>query len=88
MGRGKLVGWKPETSIFVGCWWLHSRDFRLDVDCHSAENCQVLQGRIMTFVNQIAEIIHGVVDEFHGVPPACVSITCCNTGAQVGLEVF
>lgn len=28
---------------------------------------QVLQGRIMTFVNQIAEIIHGVVDEFHGV---------------------
>eukprot|EP00434_Breviolum_minutum_P010322 symbB.v1.2.009108.t1/scaffold573.1/size222803/17 len=29
---------------------------------------EVLQGRIMTFVNQIAEIIHGVVDEFHGVP--------------------
>ncbi|CAK9011869.1 unnamed protein product [Durusdinium trenchii] len=28
---------------------------------------EVLQGRIMTFVNQIAEIIHGVVDEFHGV---------------------
>ena len=26
----------------------------------------------MTFVNQIAEIIHGVVDEFHGVPPASV----------------
>eukprot|EP00913_Durusdinium_trenchii_P025339 g23789.t1 len=29
---------------------------------------EVLQGRIMTFVNQIAEIIHGVVDEFHGSP--------------------
>mmetsp|Transcript_24618 Transcript_24618/g.57169 ORF Transcript_24618/g.57169 Transcript_24618/m.57169 type:complete len:975 (+) Transcript_24618:54-2978(+) len=29
---------------------------------------EVLQGRIMTFVNQIAEIIHGVVDEFHGAP--------------------
>ena len=28
---------------------------------------QVLQGRIMTFVNQIAEIIHGVADEFYGV---------------------
>eukprot|EP00929_Paragymnodinium_shiwhaense_P098030 TRINITY_DN5958_c0_g3_i1.p1 TRINITY_DN5958_c0_g3~~TRINITY_DN5958_c0_g3_i1.p1 ORF type:complete len:1079 (-),score=285.38 TRINITY_DN5958_c0_g3_i1:58-3294(-) len=26
----------------------------------------VLQGRVMTFVNQIAEIVHGVVDEFHG----------------------
>merc|ERR1712048_126570 len=29
---------------------------------------EVLQGKIMTFVNQIAEIIHGVVDEFHGAP--------------------
>jgi class 3 adenylate cyclase len=29
---------------------------------------QVLQGRIMTIVNQIAEIVHGVVDEFHGAP--------------------
>eukprot|EP00440_Ansanella_granifera_P034699 gb/GFBE01037643.1/.p1 GENE.gb/GFBE01037643.1/~~gb/GFBE01037643.1/.p1 ORF type:complete len:958 (+),score=196.24 gb/GFBE01037643.1/:1-2874(+) len=29
---------------------------------------EVLQARIMTFVNQIAEIIHGVVDEFHGAP--------------------
>merc|ERR1712087_857620 len=27
---------------------------------------EVLQGKIMTFVNQIAEIVHGVVDEFHG----------------------
>eukprot|EP00971_Amphidinium_carterae_P073464 1452546-Amphidinium_carterae.1 len=27
---------------------------------------QVLQAKVMTFVNQIAEIVHGVVDEFHG----------------------
>lgn len=29
---------------------------------------EVLQAKVMTFVNQIAEIIHGVVDEFHGAP--------------------
>lgn len=27
---------------------------------------EVLQGGVMTFVNQIAEIVHGIVDEFHG----------------------
>jgi len=27
---------------------------------------EVLQGKVMTFVNQIAEIVHGVVTEFHG----------------------
>jgi len=27
---------------------------------------EVLQEKVMTFVNQIAEIVHGVVDEFHG----------------------
>lgn len=27
---------------------------------------EVLQTKIMTFVNQIAEIVHGVVDEYHG----------------------
>jgi len=27
---------------------------------------EVLQEKVMTFVNQIAEILHGVVDEFHG----------------------
>lgn len=27
---------------------------------------EVLQGKVMTFVNQIAEIVHGVVDEFGG----------------------
>jgi len=27
---------------------------------------EVLRGRVMTFVNQIAEIVHGVVDELHG----------------------
>merc|ERR1719162_2744088 len=27
---------------------------------------EVLQGKVMTFVNQIAEIVHGIVDEFHG----------------------
>eukprot|EP00927_Polykrikos_kofoidii_P007053 TRINITY_DN12881_c0_g2_i1.p1 TRINITY_DN12881_c0_g2~~TRINITY_DN12881_c0_g2_i1.p1 ORF type:complete len:907 (+),score=95.92 TRINITY_DN12881_c0_g2_i1:186-2906(+) len=29
---------------------------------------EVLQTRIMTFVNQIAEIVHGVVNDFHGSP--------------------
>jgi len=29
---------------------------------------EVLQAKIMTFVNQIAEIVHGVVNEFHGAP--------------------
>jgi len=27
---------------------------------------EVLQAKVMTFVNQIAEIVHGVVNEFHG----------------------
>eukprot|EP00929_Paragymnodinium_shiwhaense_P045546 TRINITY_DN2325_c0_g4_i1.p1 TRINITY_DN2325_c0_g4~~TRINITY_DN2325_c0_g4_i1.p1 ORF type:complete len:1012 (+),score=223.43 TRINITY_DN2325_c0_g4_i1:326-3361(+) len=27
---------------------------------------EVLQANIMTFVNQIAEIVHGIVDQFHG----------------------
>jgi class 3 adenylate cyclase len=27
---------------------------------------EVLQSKVMTFVNQIAEIVHGVVNEFHG----------------------
>jgi len=27
---------------------------------------EVLQGKVMTFVNQVAEIVHGIVDEFHG----------------------
>mmetsp|Transcript_29578 Transcript_29578/g.83111 ORF Transcript_29578/g.83111 Transcript_29578/m.83111 type:complete len:862 (+) Transcript_29578:2-2587(+) len=27
---------------------------------------EVLQSKVMTFVNQIAEIVHGVIDEFHG----------------------
>lgn len=27
---------------------------------------EVMQGKVMTFVNQIAEIVHGVVDECHG----------------------
>jgi len=29
---------------------------------------EVLQGKVMTFVNQIAEIVHGLVCEFHGAP--------------------
>mmetsp|Transcript_15315 Transcript_15315/g.44278 ORF Transcript_15315/g.44278 Transcript_15315/m.44278 type:complete len:969 (-) Transcript_15315:124-3030(-) len=29
---------------------------------------EVLQSKIMTFVNQIAEIVHGVVNSFHGAP--------------------
>mmetsp|Transcript_136458 Transcript_136458/g.240603 ORF Transcript_136458/g.240603 Transcript_136458/m.240603 type:complete len:1034 (-) Transcript_136458:126-3227(-) len=27
---------------------------------------EVLKGKVMTFVNQVAEIVHGVVSEFHG----------------------
>jgi len=27
---------------------------------------QVLQGKVLTFVNQVAEIVHGVVDQYHG----------------------
>jgi len=29
---------------------------------------EVLQAKIMTFVNQVAEIIHGVANEYHGAP--------------------
>lgn len=29
---------------------------------------EVLQANVMTFVNQIAEIVHGIVDECHGAP--------------------
>merc|ERR1719487_1071055 len=29
---------------------------------------EVLQAKVMTFVNQVAEIVHGVVSEFHGAP--------------------
>ena len=32
--------------------------------------CKVLRARILAFVNQIAEIVHGVVNEFHG--------ACCH----------
>mmetsp|Transcript_23680 Transcript_23680/g.55238 ORF Transcript_23680/g.55238 Transcript_23680/m.55238 type:complete len:1002 (-) Transcript_23680:128-3133(-) len=34
--------------------------------CDFATATEVLQGKIMTFVNQIAEIVHGLVDEYHG----------------------
>jgi class 3 adenylate cyclase len=29
---------------------------------------EVLQGKVMTFVNQVAEIVHGIVDSCHGAP--------------------
>jgi len=29
---------------------------------------EVLQSKVMTYVNQISEIVHGVVDEYHGAP--------------------
>jgi class 3 adenylate cyclase len=29
---------------------------------------EVLQGKVMLFVNQVAEIVHAMVDEFHGFP--------------------
>eukprot|EP00913_Durusdinium_trenchii_P032649 g30558.t1 len=46
------------------------------VDCIIGSACirdfstatEVLQGKVMTFVNQIAEIVHGLVCEFHGAP--------------------
>ncbi|CAJ1449803.1 unnamed protein product [Effrenium voratum] len=46
------------------------------VDCIVGSACirdfstatEVLQGKVMTFVNQIAEIVHGLVCEFHGAP--------------------
>ena len=35
----------------------------------------VLKNQVMKFVNQVCEIIHGIVDEFHGVPYRCVGET-------------
>mmetsp|Transcript_26236 Transcript_26236/g.59346 ORF Transcript_26236/g.59346 Transcript_26236/m.59346 type:complete len:769 (+) Transcript_26236:763-3069(+) len=35
---------------------------------HFAETMQVLQDKVMLFVNQIAEIVHGIVDEYLGAP--------------------
>jgi len=29
---------------------------------------EVLQGKIVTLVNEVAEVVHGVIDEFHGSP--------------------
>ena len=54
---------------------------------------QVLQGRIMTFVNQIAEIIHGVADEFYGVALAWLGshlrdfLTTTSAAASLALTV-
>lgn len=36
--------------------------------CDFSTATEVLQGKVMTFVNQIAEIVHGLVNEFHGAP--------------------
>mmetsp|Transcript_12565 Transcript_12565/g.40399 ORF Transcript_12565/g.40399 Transcript_12565/m.40399 type:complete len:383 (-) Transcript_12565:169-1317(-) len=36
--------------------------------CNFSTATEVLQKRIMTFVNQIAEIVHGLVNEYHGAP--------------------
>eukprot|EP00929_Paragymnodinium_shiwhaense_P007140 TRINITY_DN111088_c0_g1_i1.p1 TRINITY_DN111088_c0_g1~~TRINITY_DN111088_c0_g1_i1.p1 ORF type:complete len:1002 (+),score=175.31 TRINITY_DN111088_c0_g1_i1:91-3096(+) len=36
--------------------------------CNFAVATEVLQAKVLTFVNQIAEIVHGVVEEFHGSP--------------------
>ena len=38
---------------------------RLTERCSSP---QVLQSKVMMFSNQIAEIVHGVCNEFHGAP--------------------
>jgi len=29
---------------------------------------EVLQGKVVTLVNEVAEVVHGVIDEFHGAP--------------------
>jgi len=34
--------------------------------CNFSVATEVLQAKVMTFVNQVAEIVHGVVDQFHG----------------------
>lgn len=44
------------VDCIIGC--MRIRDFSIATE--------VLRENIMTFVNQIAEIVHGVVDEFHG----------------------
>merc|ERR1719326_243974 len=44
------------VECIIGCTRI--RDFSIATE--------VLQQRVMKFVNQIAEIVHGVVDEFHG----------------------
>jgi len=36
--------------------------------CNFSAAVEILQSKIMQFVNQIAEIVHGVVNEFHGAP--------------------
>jgi class 3 adenylate cyclase len=36
--------------------------------CDFSTATEVLKGKVMAFVNQIAEIVHGVVDEFGGAP--------------------
>lgn len=33
---------------------------------HFSTVTEVLQAKVMTFVNQVAEIVHGIVDQFHG----------------------
>merc|ERR1719453_1448254 len=34
--------------------------------CDFSTATEVMKAQVMTFVNQIAEIVHGVVSEFHG----------------------
>lgn len=33
---------------------------------HFSTATEVLQGKVMAFVNQVAEIVHGIVDQYHG----------------------
>eukprot|EP00928_Gymnodinium_smaydae_P024544 TRINITY_DN19832_c0_g2_i1.p1 TRINITY_DN19832_c0_g2~~TRINITY_DN19832_c0_g2_i1.p1 ORF type:complete len:973 (+),score=191.47 TRINITY_DN19832_c0_g2_i1:204-3122(+) len=52
---------------------------------------EVLQRKIMTFVNQIAEIVHGVVNEYFGAPnknngDQFLLIWRCDSGLQAGLD--
>jgi len=35
---------------------------------HFTDAIEILQDSVMVFVNQIAELVHGIVDEYHGAP--------------------
>jgi len=50
----------PGSQVDCICGQIRIRDF--------AVATEVLQAKVMTFVNQVAEIVHGLADEFFGAP--------------------